>query len=258
LIDGNVASARDHYRNSLDEIDALAAADPHNEFILSQQVMSGLEFGHALLEVGRVDEGVKHMREAVERLRALPQTASPLVRSLEIVVRGWLGEGLEKQHALREAQNQYEAGKESLNAVRANGASPRIVEYYAMTSDRLGSVLIALGDVDRGASEFDEAQRLLEPLVTSDPDDYEIAYALADTYTRQGLVAAARAAAAADREHKLSQWRTARERFERSLAVWKGIPNPARMSTSGFEVTTPERVRTRLAESERVIAALAR
>jgi len=51
-------------------------------------------------------------------------------------------------------------------------------------------------------------------------------------------------------------WQSARDRFRQSLAIWKTVPNPARISTSGFEVTMPAEVQARLARCEREIAAL--
>ncbi|HYM25125.1 MAG TPA: hypothetical protein VEU08_18035, partial [Vicinamibacterales bacterium] len=258
LIDGNAAAAVDYYRTGVDETDALAAADPHNDFILQHQVTTHVELGHALVEMGHTLQGVAYMRDALGRIAGLQTAATPLVRSTEMLVRGWLGEGLERQGDVRGAREQYAASKASLNVVRASNASSRVTEYYAMTTDRLGSALVALGDIDQASREFEESRQLLEPLVRSDPEDYELAYTLADTYTRQGLVAAKRAERTTDRALKVLQWQTARERFRESLAVWKNVPNPARISTSGLEVATPDAVLGHLARAEHEIAAFSR
>jgi hypothetical protein len=50
-----------------------------------------------------------------------------------------------------------------------------------------------------------------------------------------------------------SEWRAARDAFQHSLEVWKGIEHPARISGIGFEVTAPAEVSRELAACERAL-----
>ena len=81
-------------------------------------------------------------------------------------------------------------------------------------------------------------------------------YVLADTYTAEGRLAVSRSERAATRSEKLAQWETARQWFRKSLDAWSTVPNPARLSTSGFAVTMPAKVADELAECDRKIASL--
>jgi len=231
------------------------AADPHDESVRQIEVAELTLLGHTLIELGRTDEGVAKLRRALAQLDVSPD--APDTRAREALARGWLGESLEGQGRLRDALQQYATAKARLGELLAKGIdNPRIQGFHAAACDRLGAALVALGDIDAGVREYGEAQRRLEPLVKAYPPVQELAYALADTYTREGVAASIRAERAHAIADKTSGWLSARDAFERSLAVWKGIEHPARMSGTGFEVTMPADVARRLAHSERAIRAL--
>jgi tetratricopeptide (TPR) repeat protein len=247
LVDGKLLQALPYYREAQLVQSRLAAADRHNDRLQISDAVGLLEFGNVLVGLDRVSEGVACMRQALAKIQAEP-TVTPLVRSTEVLIRGWLGGGLERQGDVRGASEQYAAGKEVLGAVmRASGTnSPRIQEYYATATDRLGASLDKLGETDKATDEYQEARRVLEPLVQSDPEDQELAYALAETYTALGTVGMERAERARPREDKLADWQAAAAWLRQALEVWSRIPHPARMSTSGFEVTLPAEVSRRL------------
>jgi eukaryotic-like serine/threonine-protein kinase len=255
LIDGHPADAFRHFTESERRTSALLAADPHNESMRQIEVVQLTLLGHTAIELGRTDEGVAKLRRAIAQLEISPD--APDTRAREALARGWLGEALERQGQLREASQQYAITKARLGELLARGIdNPRIQGFHAVACDRLGAALVALGSVDAGLREYREAQRRLEPLVKAYPPVQELAYALADTYTRQGIAAsilAGRARAVAD---KMSEWREARDAFQRSLDVWNGIEHPARMSGTGFEVTPPALVARKLAECDRAIQPL--
>jgi len=255
LIEGHTADALRQFVESERRTSALVAADPHNESVQTLETTQLTLLGHALTELGRMGEGVAQLRRAITQLDT--STDAPDTRAREALARGWLGEALERQGKIRDASQQYALTKQHLGALLARGAdNPRTQGYYAVACDRLGSALVALGDVDAGVHEYEEARHRVEPLVTAHPAAQELAYALADTYTRLGDAAsirAERANAVADRQ---SQWRSARDAFQRSLEVWKGIEHPAPMSGIGFEVTMPADVSRRLARCQRAIKTL--
>jgi hypothetical protein len=128
--------------------------------------------------------------------------------------------------------------------------------YYAAAAHRLGAALAKLGETDKALREYEAVRVLLEPVVAKHPRDLEPAYVLAETYTAEGAIAADRAMRAHSGPEKLALWMTARDWFRKSLDTWSRIPHPARISTSGFEVTMPQEVTRRLASAEQNILRL--
>jgi eukaryotic-like serine/threonine-protein kinase len=256
LIEGKTSQAVPYYEEALRLVSRLAAADPHNDSMRQQQAVILVELGHALLELGATDDGVRYARRALATLDAKP-TSIPLIRSTEVLIRGWLGEALERQGRIREASHEYAVSKEVMAAVRAGGANDRRVQgFFASATNRLAATLVTLGEIDQATHEYEEARTLLEPLVKANPGDQEIAYVLAETYTAEGTIAATRAEHAGTRAERLARWTAASAWFRKSLDTWNTVPHPTRISTSGFEVTLPTDVTNRLARCDRAIASL--
>jgi non-specific serine/threonine protein kinase/serine/threonine-protein kinase len=255
LIDGRIAESLPHYGESARRSAAMAAIDPHNDAVQQADALALVTMGHALDESGRIDEGTEAIHKGLAKIAAAQD--SPDTRAREALARGWLGEALERQGKLREASQQYALTKARLGELLTKGIdNPRTQGFHAVACDRLGAVLVSVGEIDAGVREYDEAQRRLEPVVTAYPAMQELAYALADTYTRQAVAASIRAERAQDRAEKQAQWRAARDGFQRSLDVWKRIEHPAWISGIGFEVTLPADVARKLAQSDRAIQAL--
>jgi eukaryotic-like serine/threonine-protein kinase len=244
LIDGRYDESVTGYAVCERDIDRLAAADPHNEYLKRQSAIALVELGHALIEAGRSREGMAYIRQGIVQLDA-DSSDSAIARSVAALLRSWYGEALERQGQLREAAEEYTKAKQDIAFIGGAGAAdPRIKSFYGAACDRLAAVSLRLGDVAGAVRAYTEVQALLEPAVRARPDDYEIAYVLAETYTAQGDMATARHA-----------WLDAAGFYRKSLDVWHAVPHPARISTAGFEVTVPSKVSERLARSERELAA---
>ena len=254
LIEGKTSQALPYYEEGLRVISRLAAADSNNESIRQQEAIMLVALGHARLELGHTDDGVAYARQALARLDAKP-TSTPIVRSVEVLIRGWLGEALEHQGKIREASHEYAVSKEAMAAVLAGGANDRRVQgFLAAATVRLAATLVTLGEVDKAMREYAQARNLLEPLVKANPGDHELAYVLAETYTAEGTIAATRAEQARTQAERLAAWTAASDWFRKSLHTWSTVPHPTRISTSGFEVTLPADVSIRLARCDRAIA----
>jgi tetratricopeptide (TPR) repeat protein len=240
LIEGRYEESVASYSVCDQQIGRLAAADPHNELLEREAALAPVELGHALIEAGRASEGMPHIRRGIAR-REAESSDSSIARSIDALLRSWFGEALERQGQLREAAAEYTKARGFIARIGGAGAAdPRIKGFYAAACDRLAAVSLRLGDVEGAARTYKEVQALLEPVVRARPDDYEIAYVLAETYTAQGDMAMARRA-----------WPDAAALYRKSLDVWRPVPHPARISTSGFEVTVPSKVAERLAHAER-------
>jgi len=172
-----------------------------------------------------------------------------------VLIRGWLGEALERQGRGRDASREYLVRQNGMAALVARGVDDRRGQgFLAAATVRLGATLVTLGDVDRAMHEYERARTLLEPLVKANPGDHELAYVLAETYTAEGTLAAARAERARTPAERLAGWTAASSSFRHSLHTWSTVPHPTRISTSGFEVTLPTEVAIRLARGDRIIA----
>jgi serine/threonine protein kinase len=254
LIEGKTAQAVPYYEEALRLVSRLAAADPQNAAIRQQEAISLVALGHALLELGQTDDGVRYARRALARLAPAPD-ATALVRSTEVLIRGWLGEALERQGRIRDASREYAVSQQVVAGLRASGVNDRrVLGFLGAATVRLAATLVRLGEVDRAAREYEDARTLLEPLVNANPGDHELTYVLAETYTAEGTMAAARAERARTPAERLAAWTAASMWFRKSLNTWSTVPNPARISTSGFEVTPTSEVSARLARSDRAIA----
>ena len=201
-------------------ISRLAAADSNNDSIRQQEAIMLVALGHARLELGHTDDGVEYARRALARLDAKP-SSTPIVRSIEVLIRGWLGEALERQGKIREASHEYAVSKEAMAAVRAGGANDRRVQgFFAAATARLAATLVTLGEIDKATREYQEARIVLEPLVKADPHDLELAYVLAEIYTAEGTIAATRAEHARIPAERLAAWTAAADWFRKSLNTW--------------------------------------
>jgi tetratricopeptide (TPR) repeat protein len=256
LIEGNTSQALPEYEEALRVVSRLAAAEPLNAPIRQQEALILVSLGHALTELGRADDGVQYARRALTRLDANARSTL-LVHSTEVLIRGWLGEALERQGKIREASHEYSVSKEVMEAVRRGGVNDRRIQgFFASATARLAAALVKLGEIEHATQEYEQARTLLEPLVKANPGDHEIAYVLAETYTAEGTISATRAEHARTPAAKLAEWMAASASFRKSLEVWSTVPHPTRISTSGFEVMVPTEVSNRLSRSDRAITSL--
>lgn len=256
VIESRPAEAVSYYEEGLTSISRIAADEPHNESVLRLEAIAASQLGHALVEVGKTEGGMPLLLKAVTKVEA-DATATPLARSIEALVRGWYGEALERQGKIGDAGREYALTKERIESVRASGIDyPRLRGFLGAASNRLAATFVKRGDLEAATRELESTRKLLEPLVVASADAQEIAYVLAETYTAEGSIAASHAARARDRGTQLATWREASASFRKSLAIWNGVPHPARVSTSGFEVTLPQEVSARLERSDREIRRL--
>jgi tetratricopeptide (TPR) repeat protein len=256
LVSEKPSEAIHWYADAKQTVDRLAPADPHNELLRRLVVTSTGNLGHALVETGKIDEGLRQIRYALEILTKV-SAPKPLDHMLEGIGRSWVGEGLELQGRLAEAAQEYTASKQLFAAVRKGGTNDVLAQvYFGSATLHLGTALAKLGKVDEGRSELGEALAVLEPLSNANSDNQEVLYAVAETYTGEGLDAMMSAEQLGTNAKRQSEWVTAREFFRKSLSTWERVANPARISTTGLRVTLPGQVSELLARCDREIGLL--
>ena len=96
-----------------------------------------------------------------------------------------------------------------------------------------------MGNAQEAKKEYDASLALLEPLRSTNPEEQELLYAIAETYAGEGDVSTQFAKTASASKEKLSNWNVAAEWFQKSAATWSGVMHPSRISTSTMEVRLP-------------------
>jgi serine/threonine protein kinase/tetratricopeptide (TPR) repeat protein len=248
LADGRIDDAIAGYRKSRDSVLRQAAADPSNQTVKQIIITSSGQLGHALVEGGRIDDGLKHLREALERI-GTESSLTPLYKIFQSIAHGWVGEAFERRGKIADALAEYQRGKEAITSARAAGANDlRSQVYYCASTDRLAEALLKSGNPTEARKQYDECRGRLESLQEANPDNEEVLYALAETYTGEGDVSVQLAKAAKQRAQSSPDWNSASEWYQKSLNIWSKVPNPAWISTSMIEVRLPKEVSQKLAE----------
>jgi serine/threonine protein kinase/tetratricopeptide (TPR) repeat protein len=248
LADGRINDAIAGYWKSREAALRHAAADPSNQTLKQIVITSTGQLGHALVEAGRIDEGLKYLRETLERIDA-ESPLTPLYKIYQSIAHGWMGEGLARRGKKADALAEYQEGKEAITSARAAGANDlRSQVYYCASTDRLAEAMLNFGNPTDARKQFEECRGILEPLLQANPDNEEVLYALAETYTGEGDVSVRLAKGSQQHARNSPDWSTASEWYQKSLNIWSKVRNPAWISTSMIEVRLPAEVSQKLAE----------
>jgi len=248
LAEGKFREAIEWFRKGQQGALQLAAKDPNDVEAGQLVITSSGQLGHALVEAGQTAEGLKYLQPTLEKIEAhTPQT--PLLKVFEGIDRMWIGEAAERHGRTAEALTEYQKSKEAIASARTAGANdPRTTVYYCSSTDRLAAALLKRGNVADAAKEYEECRGILEPLAQKNPDNPEVLYALAETYTGMGDVSLRMAKDAKQRNAMSAGWKAASDWYQKSLNTWSAVPNPVRISPSFMEVRTPAEVAQKLAE----------
>jgi tetratricopeptide (TPR) repeat protein len=247
LADGRINDAIAGYRKTREAALRHAAVDPNNQTVKQAVITSTGQLGHALVEGGRVDEGLKYLRETMERIDA-ESPLTPLYKIYQSIAHGWIGEGLKRRGKNADALAEYQLGKEAITSARAAGANDlRSQVYYCASTDRLAEALVKSGNPTEARKQYEECRGMLEPLLQANPDNEEVLYALAETYTGEGDVSVRLATASQQHASNSPDWNAATEWYQKSLNIWSKVRNPVWISTSMIEVRLPAEVSQKLA-----------
>lgn len=246
MVEGKISEAIPWYRGDQKGAVTLSNADPANEAIQRLNITSAGLLGHGFIEAGKIEEGLKFEKLALTKAEAQP-SQTPLIRTFQAIAHGWIGEGAERKHKLGEALTEYKKSQDIYRALRNTGTNDlRVQVFYCASTDRVASALLKLGKAVDARKEYDDARAVLEPLLQTHPDHVEVKYALAETYTGEGDVAAQLATKTSGQDQKATHWNSSAEWYQKSLNIWSKVGNPAWISTSLQEVTVPAEVSRRL------------
>jgi len=254
--DGKLPEAINWYAQTQQEVAKLSAEDPNNQSLKNLVVTSSGQLGHALGENGRVDEGYRYLRHAVD-IAESQQEQSPLIQAYEGIGHQWLGEMAELKHKLDEATREYLRSVEILRKLHAGiPTDVRIQVFYSSSLTRLGALYLKLGKTENAKQQYEISRMLMEPLSQANPENSEVLYALAESYSGEGRTMAKFAQATKRTDDKRASLASATDWFQKSLDTWHKISSPSHYSTAWMEVVVPDEVARELTESKAQSASL--
>jgi len=248
MLEGRYPEALDYYKKGLETCARLHARDPHNETVRSEVVVRHGQVALALAHLGRNSEADQEFRAAL-----LPAPNDAEMTSIAKIVRAiigiWFGQALQHQGKITEAAQEFGKSK-AIIASLGGGVplDPRTKTYLSAAEIGLGSALTAQGKFADAQKELRTSTASLESLANEGPPQQELLYTLAESYNGEGVLFSSRARKASGKAEQLANWKSAEGWFQKSLATWDKVKNPAHLSTIGFEVSMPEEVSRRLAE----------
>ncbi|MEM9462393.1 MAG: serine/threonine-protein kinase [Myxococcota bacterium] len=124
---------------------------------------SRLQRGHALVGLGRVEEGIEELRQAVEHTRARAGDSSRSV----VTARLWAGQGLRRAGRLEQAQQQLEQAHGSLVELETGAAAS-----IARKSFTLVELYIELGFMPRAEALMEQIARAQDAVGLPPDSDY--------------------------------------------------------------------------------------
>jgi non-specific serine/threonine protein kinase/serine/threonine-protein kinase len=253
LMDGDAPSAETSLQQAAASLQVLAKADPENAMFQSD--LSGVDYEQAMILVfrGKYGEGVAKLRAAITKIenKKLP----PGVALGDFYI--WLGEGQAGMGDTRAALQSYQkavalldipAGRQAFDSSRCESATSYL---------KLGDILVKSGDLKQAGVAYQKAVDITNPRMSSEQQDVPALYPAADAYAGLGDVAMMQAGTTRVPGESIRLWADARNSYEKSLEIWRSIPNPSRISPIGFAAGDPREVTQRLNECDRQKARLA-
>ena len=254
LVEGKNDQALADFHKALNLDEQMLAKDPNNEMVQRNTATDYAMIGHALYETGRPAEASPYLVKTISMIQSSP-SQTPLTRTLEGIAHAWLGKSLEGQHKIREAIEEYRKSKALLGFFRETGIkNARVQTFFSVACDFVAEASLKSSDFEGARKEYEESRGMLEPLLKENPQEQEVMYALAGTYTEEGDLSVKLADLAKTQEEKLANFQAAAGWFQKSLDVWTKISHPARINSSGLDVALPGEVSARLAACKARIA----
>jgi len=250
MIEGKYADALNYYREGLALSDQLLARDKKSESAQSQAVIARGQVALALTHLGHYAEANQMFRSAQAYSAAVAgQTA--IVHVINSIISIWFAQSLQHQGKLADAAQEFAKSKAILAALGGGGhLDMRTQTYLCAAQTGLGSALTEQGKFADAQKEIDASIAALEKLANTAPPQQELLYTLAESYNAAGMLSLVRARKTADKIAQHTDWRLAQAWFQKSVAAWSKVKNPARLNTIGFEVSLPSEVSARIAECD--------
>jgi len=244
LMNGDRSGALQAYRDSRSSLKPMAEADPQNTLL--QLDAAGMDYhqGRALALAGRYAEALAKMQLSLgvfEKYRALGRSSDDSPHGTGAIYI-WIGELFALRGDLHHSLQHYEKAIASLgtNVTPAMDDDTRC--ELATSYMKMGNALTRMGSLHDASSAYQKALEIVNPPVAVEHHDVPALYIVAEAQAGLGDVAAALAHAAHTPEESSRLANEARTSYRQSLETWRQVPNPTRISPSGFLSDGPRQV----------------
>jgi tetratricopeptide (TPR) repeat protein len=239
---GDIGAARADFDRSHKRIERLARLDPENKMLQADLWVAEYHDGRALATAGKYTEALPVLQRAFQGYHALhlEEDSGPGPGAMQL----WIGDAQAGTHNFTEALKSYEKAATIMAADQATYDDARC--DLAVIETKIGDALVKMGKLREADATYTKALEIANPTLSLERKDFPALYAAADAYAGLGDVAVAQARQTRDPAEQSQQYRKARTAYEKSLEVWKQIPNPSRISGNGYLAAHPHQVALRL------------
>jgi eukaryotic-like serine/threonine-protein kinase len=243
MLNGNIAAARHAFQEARHGVERVARLDPENKTLQSDLWVADFEDGRALAVAGRYAEALPILERSFQGYQSLHLEADvgPGPRAMQ----AWIAEAQTGTGNFAEALKNLEAAAKGLAEDEANFDDARC--DLAMVEAKIGNVLLKMGRRKEARAHFDTALEKAKLESSAEHNDFPALYAGVEALTGMGDVSASEARSAGDAGTRGKFWTEAIGSYQKSLDVWKRIPNPSRLSGNDYLATLPQEVSARLA-----------
>ena len=243
IIRGDLPAAFADVRRARDGTARLTKSDPQNKMLQSDMCGFDYEEGRALLIGNAPVESLRLLQHSLQCFHDLKMEADtgPGNGALE----SWIGEAQTRLHRFPEAIKHYQNAAAALTEDLEKYDDARC--DMAMVHTKIGATLAKMGKLPEASAAYAKALDLANLSFSLEHMDIPSLYAAADGYAGLGDVAAQKARETQDTSQRSALLAQARSSYEKSLNVWKQIPNPSRIISDKLPVGDPDEVRRRLA-----------
>jgi tetratricopeptide (TPR) repeat protein len=242
LMKGDIGAAGADFLRSHKRIARLARLDPENKMLQADLWVAEYHDGRALASAGKYAEALAVLQRALQGYLALHLEADsgPGPGAMQ----AWIGEAQAEGHNITDALKSYQKAATILATDQATYDDARC--DLAVVETKIGGTLVKMGKLREASATYAKALEIANLTLSLEHKDFPALYAAADAYAGLGDVAAAQARRTQDPAAQSRQYREARTAYEKSLEVWKQIPNPSRISGNGYLAGDPHQVALRL------------
>jgi non-specific serine/threonine protein kinase/serine/threonine-protein kinase len=254
--DAKPAEAIRHFRKQFNVIEPMAAADPKDVDMQTRLICARANIGNALVHADRPREGLRMLKRSLSEAEHLATSGSDaLNRMILASFEVWVGEALENSGDAQGALHYYSRAFLRYSAIIAQDPQDLHDKVNLVAVGvHLTRVQIKQDSIKEAARQSNETLTLAESLVSTNPENMDVLYALADSYAAAGEVAALKARQAPSVKDSHRYWNHTHDFCQKSLTAWRKIPKPSKIAPNGFEVTDPEEVTRMLAQANAELA----
>lgn len=243
--DGRFQSALAYFDLELATFKSRVERDPQDMMARSDLSEAYYDVGDTLVKMGKFKDGLTTIRMAIaldkELVSADPKRGA--LRTLLAQHRVAEAEALNKMGDAAGALQSYKEARsfyQSLAELDDLNLDARL--NVSATDAKIAAIYLRLRQADDARETYLRALQVSEPPAAGNPPNLQAQYTSADAYSGLGDVAVYLADRTKDPVKQLSHRTEAKSWYEKSLRVWRAIPNRSFISPSEFDVGDPTRV----------------